>query len=283
MKKNLLIIIFFISTHIYTQNFIGGKNNYINSGFSIDVFGGVNNPINDIKSFVKKGNSAGITFRKIINNNLSLDITGNYSSFSVKEELNLSSNNWSSSSISIGPQYKLKFLFLSLGLYGKIGFSFLSVPKGESYFPDTKIIINKFENVNLTSPESHFGINVSVKVLEGIKLVGNFDYSNNLSNKVEYLNRDISSAINEKGRINYDVADQIPFENRSLGFSGMNISIGISFDICGACTHSYSQGLSNSSRIQNPNGETPPLPTQAQDWNSTRSNKTEKGCPKHED
>ncbi len=306
-KSTMLLVIFLIYSISFSQTFNPFSQNNVHGGFSIDVFGGSNTPLNDLKSFVGKGNGAGITFRKNISNNFSLDISGNYNSFLVNDEINSIVNNWSSSSITLGPQYKFNFLMFSFGVYGKIGYSFLNIPKAELFYPESQIITDKFENNTGNTLDGHFGANLSFKIFDGIRIMGNFDYSKNLGNKIDYQARDISEAINEKGRILVDVAEQIPFENKSIGFSSMAFSVGISIDICGSCSHKTlkeqnwnSTQNHKRSRIGTPNGNgnnnqynngenvrngnngngeennNIPPSINAQDWNSSRSNKTSK-------
>ena len=305
MKKTIVVLIIFL----FFNTIFSQTNNlcFKKGGFSIDVLGGNNTPLSDIKSFVGKGSGAGITFRKNISNNFSLDISGIYNSFSVKDKLNSIIDNWTSSSIILGPQYKFNFLMFEMGFYGKIGYSFQSIPKSEIYYPDSKVLTDKFANNSSNTLDSHFGANLSFKIIDGIRIVGNFDYSKNLGNTIEYQTRDITSAINEKGRILYDVAEEIPFENKSIGLSSMAFSVGISIDVCGGCsnntlksqnwnstqnyntsgvrsfknnknTNQYNNG-ENLRNGNNGNGEENnniPPSINAQDWNSSRSNKTSK-------
>ncbi len=292
MKLNFLIFIAFLTYNTVMSQTISELNHrkMNTDGFSIDFYGGITNPTNDIKPFVQQGNTAGITFRKKINNNLSLDVSGNYNSFSVNNESSITMDNWSSSSLSIGPQYTFNFLAFSVGLYGKLGLSFLKIPTTVLHFQDTDIITDKIENRKSASIDGRLGINAAFEIFEGISLTGNFDYSTVLNNKIEHFTRDLSSAINEKGRINYDVANQIPFESGNIEFSSMNFSIGISIDICCTGTNntlpnpvkaqdwnsSRSNKTSNTARTGNPDGDNAQNPVKAQDWNSSRSNKTSK-------
>jgi len=234
---------------------------------SIDIIGGTSIPSGNLKTFTNNGVGAQITFHKFISPKFSLGLGANYDMFSNIIEIE-SSEKMKNLIISVGPEYSIYFGKFVWQLYGHIGSSFIQVPETQVFYKDnSQFVTQRISQQKTNFITSKLGTNLGIVLSDRIRVNLNTEYIKPIENKITYQTRDLSKA-EKGGRIDPEAAAQIPFEYVNLSLSNMSVKLGISIDF---------GKISQPKVVANNNStDSIPPPLQAQDWNSSRSNKTSK-------
>ena len=290
MKTRFTLLLLLVSIFIQAQS----KKNKEKITYS--VFSGVFLPTGNTKNIRNIGFSTENGIQIPIIKKIKLNTALFYNSSQLFEK-----NKFNDYGISVSPSYQLASGKIGVSLFSGLGFGKIVADNYSGNYEETDVEIEKFETNKSTSWRLNTGILISYKMSKNWIINSKIQYDKNLNNPLIHSVRDISSAI--KGdRIDYDLVSTIPFTKNEIYFSSIGIQLGITYQFQGrkarevsqrnteAGTDGVSQPVSAASKsartVENvrtsgtndneteQNGT--PIPLQAQDWNSSRSNKTSK-------
>ena len=274
--KVYALITLFGMMHSYSYS----QNSSANSPYSIELTNGISLPQSGFKNYAGNGFNSGISIERKFCDKLSIGLGTRFTSLPLQSD-EISNKTWNSTAVHVGPQYTIGNQKLTMGLYGRIGLSVLSVPEIKSFYANSDAISTNFENTKTTSFNTRIGVNIGLNVCEGLYFYANPEYASNLKG-VNYGQRDLSKAVDPSGNIDPDLANEISFKNESLSFSSFNINFGIRFNF--NSSNSTRATDYNSSRSNRTTSAIAPNPdngnqgnssnTRATDYNSSRSNRT---------
>ena len=230
MKKIVLLIIAVI---IYSANAQDSK-------FSLGIQGGTVHPTGSFSDFSKPGFGGEINFRRSLQPNLSVLLSADFETMTAVS----GDQKWQKFGINIGPQYRLLNKKMTIDAFAQVGYTSQHVPDMTQNYPDSKVMIRKMPETNFNSLQGSIGIKLGYAINSKISLYFKPQYNTSF-NKFSYQSRDISPAINERGVLDIEAANNIQFQRQSFNTSNSSINVGIDINF-------------------------------ANDWNSTRSNKTSK-------
>jgi len=286
MKIKLSIFVMFLSiSFCFSQTDISSK-------YSLDVLTGFNTSVNSnsqvgpppifpIKLPPNFGSKPiSVILHRNFSSKFSLGLGTDYNSIDLSKENSIVSEKWKTFSITVGPEYKIlekgKF---SMQVFGRVGTSFISVPESNYIYPNSDIVTDSFSKSNSTAFEGKVGTSLSFQLSNALHFITNVEYAKNINNSISYQTRDISSAV-KPDFIDQDLANSIPFETKKMGISSMSFNFGIRFNFMKTKHDTAKASITSTSRVTNPeggdNGDGNPPTINANDWNSTRSNKTSK-------
>jgi len=280
-KFKFPIKLFCTSLLLATYSFSFSQNNA--PTYALDFVNGISAPIGDFKNYADGGfNSSFIISRKFCND-ASIDLSTNYTSLPIPNEFGVTNHRWNTTTINVGPRYTISGKKFSVGFYGKLGLSFITIPEIKEYYPTTTIVVSNQESTKTSSLNTRLGINLGIEVCNGLQFYIGSEYVTNLGSQINYSSRDLSSAISAKGTIDPDLASEIPFTEENFSFSTLNVNFGIRIDIGGNSSNSratdYNSSRSNRTTsavsVGDENeGDGNSGGTRATDYNSSRSNRT---------
>jgi len=205
--------------------------------YTLDFFNGMSFPQGDLNNFLKDGFNSGILLHKKFSKKISIGLGANYSQFNHRQALGLEQNSkrheLSSTSFEIGPQYNLKFGRFAIEFYGRSGLSIVNSPQTSMMYPETDITITTLEAYKNTALTTRLGANMTTNIFQGLNFYFSSEYLTSLNKDMNYQIRDVSEAIREDGTIDSDVANQLPYRNKSLSLSMLNVNIGVRIIIGG--------------------------------------------------
>jgi len=224
---------------------------------------------------------------------------------------NVANNNFG---LSLSPTYRINLKKIHSDIFLGMGYAKTKISDNTKFYKDTDILIESYAVKN-NNWIANFGVNISYDINKNWSVNSKIQKTNYINNPLQYDTKDISSAIKDD-RINYELANAIPFESKEISFSNTSILVGIKYqfhkkkpskivknpkkeiqqhskDTSERHTpfhNKYRPQFSNTNnndenpqatnaRNGNPdsaNQGTNPISIQATDWNSTRSNKTSK-------
>ncbi|ANW95607.1 hypothetical protein AXE80_04645 [Wenyingzhuangia fucanilytica] len=282
--KNLRSIHQFIFTGILLFSFhVSFSQNPVKKAtYSLEFINGMSLPMGDFKNFADNGFNSALMINKQFCDKLSIGLNTNYNSLPIKSRYGVSNKKWNSTSINIGPQYNIGGKKFSAGLYGRLGLSFVNIPEINDFYPNTDAVTTNFEKTNTTNLNARVGINIGIKICNGLSFYLASEYSTNLNGDINYGTRDLSKAETPTGDIDPDLASTIPFKNQSFSFSSLNVNFGMRINLNkgnkGTRATDYNSSRSNrSTSIISPddsNNNNENNGTRATDYNSSRSNRS---------
>jgi hypothetical protein len=222
MKKTIfcLLCIFFVSqTHAQKQN------------VSIELVNGISIPNSDFKDFFEDGFNNELSISKHFCDKLSIGMGVKHSSFNVRQEFGQtqgSRKQYRSLGFDVGPQFRLGTDKLSAKLYGRTGIMVNSTPELHQLHPNSDITTGQLKQQSLTALSARFGAKINTELCKGLELFISGEYLTALQGDLTYQSKDISKAIGADGRIDQDLASEIPTTNTKFKFSSMNVNFGIS-------------------------------------------------------
>ena len=230
MKKLFLVIFVMLSYHSQSQE----------SLYSIGIQGGQVIPGQDFSNFADKGFAGELNLRRSVGKKLSILLSTNFEKMNAPD----SDSDWRKFSANIGPSYQILNKKIKASLFGQIGYASQRVPEINSYYPNTKVLVKSMKDSKLNSLQGVIGVKFGYSINSRVSLFVKPQYNTNF-NKVSYQSRDVSPAIDDRGQLDIEAANNINFQNRTVNPSTGSINVGIDINF-------------------------------ANDWNSTRSNKTSK-------
>jgi hypothetical protein len=292
--KNFQVFIISTTLLIISYSYSQNATNNIET-YSLEFANGISAPVGDLENYADSGINSGFVLNKNFCNNISIGLGTNYSALAVKNEFGTTNEKWSSFSVNIGPQYSIDLNKFQVQFYGRLGVSFINSPAIENYYPKTNVVVLAFEEANTTSLNTRLGINLGIKVCNGLSFYLASEYASNIKNEINYGYRDISKAITESGTIDPDTVSEIDFSNKNLSFSTFNLNFGVRVDLN---TNRSTKATDHNSSRSNKTSHTPlnidngdadddndddERTTKATDHNSSRSNKTSSAIDKEKD
>jgi len=233
-KVKLFNKLLFTSMMLLSTSYSFSQNALPNSSlYSLEFVNGISLPSGDFKNYSDIGFNSSLAINRKFCNNLSIGLSTNYTSLPIKEVFGVSNEKWNSTSISVGPQYNIGNNKFSIELYGKLGLSFIAIPEINGFYPNTDMMITRFEETNTTHLISRLGINLGTEICYGLFFYVNPEYASSLNSSINYSARNLSSAIGPSGRIDSDLASEITFKEEKISFSSFNVNFGIRIDLNG--------------------------------------------------
>jgi len=230
MKKLLFIGIYFLLLNSWSQN----------SPYSLSLQGGSLMPNSDFSQFSQNGFTGSLGLTKQIHKNWSLFLSADIEQMKTVNK----DDNWQQYSLNIGPVYRLTDTKIKTDIYAQIGYARQNIPLIEKNYPDSNVLVQQISGGNSNMLRGVIGVKLGYAISSRVNLFVKPQYSTGFSN-ISYQTRDVSPAINERGILDVEAANSIPFQRQSFNTNSGSISIGIDINF-------------------------------ATDWNSTRSNKTSK-------
>lgn len=230
MKKVVVIMFFLTLYQIQAQE----------SKSAIGIQGGYVMPGNDSGDFSNNGFAGELNFRRSLSRHLSVVLSSNYERMTA-----INSNEaWRKLSLNVGPSFRIMDKKIHADVFGLIGYAMQKSPDMNANYPDSSVLIRKMPAMDMNALQGTLGIKFGYAISKRINLYVKPQFTTGFSD-FSYQSRDISPAINERGGIDVEAANSIPFENQNFRSSNTSVNVGIDISF-------------------------------ANDWNSTRSNKTSK-------
>ncbi len=230
MKKVLIVFLSLLLHQTYAQN----------SKFGLSIQGGRVMPSSDFGTFSQNGIAGEIDFNRAVGPKLSVVLGADFESMSAIN----SDEKWQKLGLNIGPSYHLLQSKYKLDVFGLIGYVRRSIPNIKTAYPNSDVLISKLNGQSSGGLQAVIGIKVGYAISKRINLFVKPQYTTSFS-RVSYQSRDLSPAVNERGGLDIEAANNIQFQNRTVNPAGGSVNVGIDILF-------------------------------ANDWNSTRSNKTSK-------
>jgi hypothetical protein len=230
MKNLFLLIIVVVSYSLNAQD----------SKFSLGLQGGMIQPTGSFSDFSQQGMGGEINIRRSLYPNLSVLLSAGFETMPADS----GNGNWQKFGVNIGPQYRILNNKISMDVFAQVGYASQHVPGMSQNYRDSKVMIRKLPETNFNSMQGSIGIKLGYAINSKISLYVKPQYNTSF-NDFSYQSRDISPAINDRGELDIETANNIQFQRQSFNTSNSSINVGIDINF-------------------------------ANDWNSTRSNKTSK-------
>ncbi len=230
MKKYLVISILAISFQLLAQQ----------SKYSLALQIGRTFPSQTYGNFSENGLALSAELDRRISPRFSMFLSGDYE---VANAIN-GDENWYKTSLNLGASFHVLDHKIKTSVFGQIGFAIQNVPQLEIVYPDTKIITRQVAPTTQNIIQGSIGAKISYVISSRISLFVKPQFTGSFSN-ITYQERDLSPAINDRGVIDEEAANNMPFQTRQIAPANSAINGGIIINF-------------------------------ANDWNSTRSNKTSK-------
>jgi len=249
------------------------------SPYTFDFVSGVSLPLGDFEMLSESGINSTFSVNKNFCDHISIALNTSYMSLGVNDNYGVSNDSWKAFSMSFGPQYHIDINKAFVQFYGNLGLSFITTPEIIAYYPQSDLISTNIEESNLSGINTRLGLKLGTEICDGLNFFVSTEYSTMINGNINYQSRDLSAAVSDAGRVDADLASEIPFENHSFSFSSVNVNFGIRIDLGStkprAQDHNTSRSNTTSSVKGNPdtdldNDYTP----RAQDHNASRSNTT---------
>lgn len=236
MNKNLFVLQLFI-LFCFNQAFSQVDTT---KKIQISPYLGISQPLGDFKDFAKSGTAFGISADKYLSKKFALGVDFNYQSnsfqtsydfsgitnpFSIVESQN---GNWSTSTLTFGPTYRIGIKKFNAEIYSKAGISYTQSPSYEAILSNSS-----FSKSILTLPEQErtsfgltSGIRFNYQVTDKLNLFLNpqFVFS---SSEVQYCNCGLDNLDNPELIIDQDPIKKI------FSPSYFNVNAGLSFSFGG--------------------------------------------------
>jgi|GEM_PF-2601425 len=225
MKKTIICFLCLIAIHFsYGQN----------QNLSLEIVNGISLPNGDFKDLVEDGFNNELSVSKSFCPKLSLAMGVKHSSFNVKEEFGQTQGTrrqFRSLGFDLGPQFSFGSDKLSVILYGRTGLSVNSTPEIAQQYPNTDITTWSLKQQSIKALSARIGAKVNTELCKGIQLFVSGEYATALNGDVSYHTKDISKAMGADGRIDPDLASEIPTTSNSFNFNSLNVNFGVSISI----------------------------------------------------
>ena len=243
--KNLFLSIILILFCTYSN----AQNSQSNSGkLQIEIINGISLPNGGFEDFVEDGFNSELSLSKQFCEKISLGFGAKHSSFNVKQEFGPvqgSRNQYTSTTFDVGPQLNIGNSKFAIQVYGRTGLSVTSTPEIKSLQANTDITTEKLNQQSVKALSARVGAKIKTEVCTGLQLFVSSEYVTTLNSDINFYSKDLSKAIGADGRIDPDLASEIPFTAKSLNFSSLNMNFGVSISIGSLCAN-------NSQRSSNP-------------------------------
>ncbi len=243
--KNL----FLIATLVLFCTSSYGQNNQSNSGnLLLEISNGISMPKAGFEDFVKDGFNSELSLSKQFCKKISLGFGAKHSSFRVRQEFGPvqgSRNQYTSTTFDVGPQFSLGNSKFAIQVYGRTGLSVTSTPEIKSLQANTDITTEKLKQQSVKALSARIGAKIKTEVCTGLQLYVSSEYVTTLNSDINFYSKDLSKAIGADGRLDPDLASEIPFTTKNLKFSSLNVNFGVNIGIGSLCA-------SNSKRNSNP-------------------------------
>lgn len=252
IKNYLLIAIVLLS------NFLTFSQSVKDKSLQIAPYAGLSAPSGNLKSFSNTGFVAGLSIDNYLNSKFALGLDFNYQSNSFKSSYDFSgisspytilesqNGNWSTSTLTLGPTYKLGSKKFSAEIYSKAGVSYTKSPNYDAVLTSgsfSKSILNlpeqKRTSFGLTSG-IRFNYNISNKL--SLFLNPQYVYS---SSKVEYCNCGLDNLNNPDLIVN-----QEPIKE-TFSPSFINVNAGVKWSLGGSGNNSNPKKTDEVQNIEN--------------------------------
>ncbi|PXX98798.1 hypothetical protein DF185_15590 [Marinifilum breve] len=222
MKKAITCLLCLIA-----MNFTYGQN----QNLSIEIVNGISLVNGDFKDLVEDGFNNELSISKSFCPKLSLAMGVKHSSFNVKEEFGQTQGTrrqFRSLGFDLGPQFSFGSDKLSVILYGRTGLSVNSTPEIAQKHPNTDITTSGMKQQSIKALSARIGAKVNTELCKRIQLFVSSEYATSLNGDVNFYTKDISKAIGADGRIDPDLASEIPTTSSSFNFNSLNVNFGVS-------------------------------------------------------
>ncbi|WP_421919783.1 hypothetical protein [Marinifilum sp.] len=278
MKKAIIVFLCFVAS-----NFAYGQNKKI----FLEMVNGISMPNGNFKDFVEDGFNNELTLSMNFCDHLSLGIGLKHSSFNVREEFGQvqgSRQQFRSIGFDVGPQFSIGSDKISVKIYGRTGLAVNSTPELMMLHPITDITTSSLKQQSIMALSARVGAKINTELCQGIHLFLSSEYAASIHGDASFYSKNISKAVGADGRIDPDLAGEIPTTSSSFNFNSLNVNFGVSILMGRMGNHPnrrnsnplyqanqntgenplYQQGISGDA------GQTPG--SKAQDYNSSRSN-----------
>ena len=231
----LITLLFMMSSIVFSQN----------KELQVKPYVGFSSPIGDFKNFSNNGFVFGFSMDKYLGKAFALGLDFNVQSNGFKNPYDFSvitnpytvaetsSGNWSTSTITFGPTYRIGSTKFNAEIYSKAGMSYTKSPNYDAVLSDgsfSKSIFNlpeqKRTSFGLTS-----GIRFNYKISSRLSLFLNPQYVYS-SSKVEYCNCGLNNLDNPDL-----IVDQEPIKE-TISPSFLNLNAGLTWSLGGNSTKS---------------------------------------------
>jgi hypothetical protein len=244
MKKTILITsILLIVSSVFAQN-----ENSKSGGLSLNFVNGISIPNGGFEDFAKDGFNTELSLTKRFCDKLSIGFGAKHSSFNVRQDFGPvqgSRNQYTSTTFDMGPQFSLGSDKFAIELYGRTGLSVSSTPEIRMLQANTDIVTGKMDQQSMKALSARLGAKIKTELCTGLQLFVSSEYVTTLNSDINFYSKDLSKAIDAEGRIDPDLAGEIPFSTKSLNFSSLNVNFGVSIALGSCCKGKSSQRSSN--------------------------------------
>ncbi len=206
-------------------------------GFEI----GGQTPTGTFSDFTKSGLNGEISYQHFLHPKWGMEISFATSAQPVKEQ---DTEKFKDLSAWAGPVYRLFSGKIRLDVFSALGYIRTKTPEVNEFYPGSPIVTRHINKETETGMGFRMGLIMEVPVSGRVNMYVRPKYRM-LFDQTGYQTRDVSSAIDREGNLDLEVAAAIPFENQTFQANRIGIDVGVNVIF-------------------------------AQDWNSSRSNKTSK-------
>jgi len=210
-----------------------------NASSSLSLQAGNVMPSSDFSQFINNGISGDIGFTKQVHNSLSIMLSAGFEQMKAIG----SNEKWQQFDLNIGPVYRLTDSKIKTDVFGQIGYARQSNPQMDMTYPNSNVLVQKISGDSRNLLQGAVGVKIGYTISPRVNIYIKPQYTTGFS-KISYQTRDVSPAV-KRGVLDVEAANSIPFQRQSFNTSNGSINVGIDINF-------------------------------ANDWNSTRSNKTSK-------
>ncbi|MCO5235016.1 MAG: hypothetical protein M9933_02005 [Chitinophagaceae bacterium] len=180
--------------------------------------------------------SAGVTYYSL---KLSYDSSPDLPKYYVENmENSVGSPRWSLITLNAGPVIRFGKSKLYADLYGKVGVSFIKIPKqivgitGRSGKVDDETGVAKFSG-NKTAPSLQTGIHISYAISRNTSVFIHPQFFTTLGSSASYLEKDATKALVDGKTFDYKTFMALPFEKKTTSLQAIAIGAGVKIYLCG--------------------------------------------------
>ncbi len=255
MKTALLFVFFSWNIFLYAQH---------NKPVSISLLAGTTTPTDTYENS-KTSFNTGLNFHFPVAKKAGIHLSADYGNFQAPDQ-----SSFNKYGFSVAPTYKIGTGKWDVKLFTGLGYGKIDLDNYLVTYPNTDLSVNKLDVLQQSFWQWNTGVKISYPIGQNWTIASNLQYSKGLNDSFVYASRDLSPAV-AGDRIDYEMAADIPFQTQSTALSNIKFQVGIGYQIFSKSSKSSSTSSSSKFQENDPPGVNPTL---AQDWNSSRSNKT---------
>ncbi|MFD1061940.1 outer membrane beta-barrel protein [Winogradskyella litorisediminis] len=233
----LVLILFCLqASNLYAQE--KGSN-----PFNLSPYAGLSTPQSSFKNIADNGFGFGLAADKYVTKRLAFGLDFNYQTFAVKNPIDFNAlpgsfaisentdKNFTTTSITVGPTYKIGSGKFTTELYGKAGISFVNSPTTSASINMTEVFNTKEESstaFGLTTGV-RFNYNVSPKISLFVNPQFNFSGS-----EINYQTRDFTIILADGPGADDQIDFEQDFNDETVKTSSIGINAGIKINLGGS-------------------------------------------------